>query len=172
MSKKTVLDKLRDIQAFPKSDRANVQKPRQAGKSKPLYDGFALGMINARAVNTGVGKPKRRLSLRTQKPFYKELFEMSRDMMKKHNPNFKFSSIQYNKNHRSERHKDKRNQTDSYIIGLGDYTGGDLRIWSEDEKTYKDINIKNRWFRFNGAARYHETLPFSGERYSLVFYTT
>ena len=50
------------------------------------------------------------------------------------NPEFKFTSIQYNKNHRAAKHRDAKNTGISYIVGLGDYTGGELTIFDENEK--------------------------------------
>ena len=90
--------------------------------------------------------------------------------MKLKDPNFKFTSIQYNKNHRAAKHQDSKNMGVSYIIGLGDYKGGELIIYDENGKNPVKHNIKNRFYKFNGSIYPHETAPFKGERYSLVFY--
>ena len=91
--------------------------------------------------------------------------------MKQHNPDFRFTSIQINDNHKSSRHKDGKNVGKSYIIALGNYTGGELRLYNPDGKGYKDINIKGRFATFNGSELEHETLAFTGTRYSLVYYS-
>ena len=54
---------------------------------------------------------------------------------------------QYNKNHRCAKHKDGRNVGESYIIGLGDYTGGELMVWDENDKNPKKHNIRNKFYK-------------------------
>jgi len=56
-------------------------------------------------------------------------------------------------------------QSTSLIVGLGTYTGGELMV--EGEK--KDIRYKA--IEFNGWKQRHWTLPFHGERFSLVWFT-
>ena len=165
MSKREFLNALKDFE-FPLTERKNVMK-----ESQKSYRGFVLGtIINRPATIQKYNKPVRDLSKLTKSKKYQPIYELAKKVMKKHNPNFKFSTIQFNKNHQSIKHRDQKNATDSYIIGFGDYNCGDLRVWSEDGKTYKDYNIKNKWFRFNGAKHFHETLPFKGERYTMVYY--
>ena len=89
---------------------------------------------------------------------------------KKHDPKFKFKSIQYNKSHRTAYHVDGKNVGESYIIGLGNYTGGEVVVYDEDGKNPKKHNIKNKFLKFNGSIYPHETAPFKGERFTLVFY--
>ena len=86
-------------------------------------------------------------------------------------PKVKITSIQYNKNHRAARDRDAKNTGISYIIGLGDYKGGKLTIFDEYEKNPVKHDIKNKFYTFDGSKYPHETCPFSGERYTLVFYS-
>ena len=165
MSKKQLLETMRDFK-FPK----NYNRKNVLNKDQNSYEGFVLGLINNRGSMISQGYPAQDLSQLTKKAKYKPIYILAKKVMREKNPNFKFTSIQFNKNHKSARHKDDKNATDSYIIGLGDYTGGKLRVWSENEKTYVDYNIKNRWLRFNGAKHFHQTLPFVGERFTLVYY--
>jgi len=58
------------------------------------------------------------------------------------------------------------------MITLGDFTGGNLLIFDEDEKNPQSIKTKNRWITFNGGKYPHETEPFKGTRYSIVYYYT
>ena len=76
--------------------------------------------------------------------------------------------VHINKNWLSPPHKDSGNQNESYIIGLGDYTNGNLIIEKEDGD--EEIDIHNIFIKFNGAKYTHYTRPFEGTRYSLVFY--
>eukprot|EP00439_Symbiodinium_sp_Y106_P060043 s3090_g8.t2 len=106
-------------------------------------------------------------------------------------PDFEFTSIQVNKNYAARPHVDKNNLGNSFIIGLGNYKGGEL--WAHDDEgdvpvdltesirsmlhyragvTYRGrtFDINGRWQSFDGN-RLHCARPFEGTRYSLVFYT-
>jgi len=56
-------------------------------------------------------------------------------------------------------------QSNSLIVGLGDYAGGELAV----EGTPVDIRFAP--CTFDGWRERHWTLPFSGERFSLVWFT-
>ena len=170
--KQKVLELLKKIQPFPKQDRdniVNIPKGKTTETFRANNQGFILGKVNTWSP-TKEGKTGVVDSKKTNTPKYKELFEEASKLMKSHNPNFKFTSIQFNKNQKTKKHKDGNNVGKSYIIGLGDYSGGDVRLYAPDGKSYKDINIKNRWATFDGSELEHETTPFKGERYSLVYY--
>jgi len=165
--KEKVFDILKKIGQLPKQGRNNITADKQ-GKNR----GVVLGKVRDFLGTGKDNKPGDIINARlTNTPKYKELFEEASKLMKKHNPNFKFTSVQINDNHKSSRHKDGKNVGKSYIIGLGDYTGGAVRLYNPDGKGYKDVNIKNRFATFNGSELEHETLPFTGTRYSLVFYS-
>ena len=51
------------------------------------------------------------------------------------------------------------------IVGLGNYSGGELVVESETH------DIRYKPLEFNGWTQRHYTKPFVGERYSLVFFT-
>ena len=89
-----------------------------------------------------------------------------------HKPEFKFTTIQYNKNMRAARHVDGKNVGISYIVGLGDYTGGELIIYDNAKTPTGAVrhNLKNKFHSFNGSLYLHEVAPFKGERYTLVFF--
>jgi hypothetical protein len=77
---------------------------------------------------------------------------------------FEFTSITVNQNYKSTPHRDKGNEGQTYIIAFGNFSGGELCV--ED---MPDQDIKNG-FIFNGATQLHSTMPWIGERFSLVFY--
>jgi hypothetical protein len=148
-----VLDELQRIK-FPKNtSRKNISsKPSQA---------FALGTVNYRG--------QKSLGGRTQGPSrwnkkFPELYSLVTKLIKLYKPNFQYTTIQVNKNIQSDPHVDKNNVGPSYIIALGDYTGGDLVI--EGER----FNIRNNWKWFNGTLG-HWVEPFEGTRFSLVYFT-
>jgi len=75
-----------------------------------------------------------------------------------------WDAVQVNENYKSAPHRDVGNCGDSYIVGFGDYVGGDL-----DVEGIKH-NIRHRGFLFNGSNHTHSTTDFTGNRYSLVFF--
>ena len=165
-TKSKLLQALEDIGEFPQQERDNIKRNVN---DKPR--GFVLGKVNIRAFQ------QQQYNLRAQepskfdsKPKYKELKKIAFDIMKKRDPNFKFSSIQFNKNNRTAKHKDAKNVGTSYILGLGDYTGGELIVYNEKGEKPKKIDIKNKFYKFDGSKLPHETAPFKGTRYTLVFY--
>lgn len=87
-----------------------------------------------------------------------------KNFIKEYHPTFKYTTIQINKNIRSPPHIDKNNVGPSYIIALGEYSGGELYIEG------KPHNIKNRFLKFDGT-KGHWVAPFTGTRYSLVYFT-
>ena len=78
-----------------------------------------------------------------------------------------YTSIQVNDSLTCLPHKDKNNVGDSYIIGFGNYTGGELILHTEPEQR---IDIR-KGFIFNGSEITHSTAPFTGRRFSLVYHT-
>ena len=118
--------------------------------------------------------------------------------MNKYDPNFRYTHITVNKNLRCKRHTDGGNAGLSYIAGFGNYIDGQLLIVEEDEqqstsansssssgcgttagsgatsskpKEYK-LDLKSKFVLFNGKTQPHETCAFSGDRYTLVYYTS
>ncbi|CAJ1446524.1 unnamed protein product [Effrenium voratum] len=82
---------------------------------------------------------------------------------------FEFTSIQVNKDYKAAMHVDKNNLGPSFILGLGDYSGGWL--WIDDGSNLGHAkNIRRRWFKFDGT-KPHCVTPFCGRRYTLVFFT-
>lgn len=170
--KKLVLKMIRELK-WPRTQRPNVVRPSQVEKSeKGGYEGFVLGIVTSWAGKGSRSGYRKMLSMKTREPKYKKLFRESKKLMKLKDPKFKFTSIQYNKNNRAARHRDAKNVGVSYIIGLGDYTGGELIIFDENEKNPVKHDIRGKFNTFDGSKYPHETAPFKGERYTLVFYST
>jgi len=167
--KKELLKILRETKFPFNQSRKNVMK-----KGQLKYEGFVLGRINLHPYWAKQKGHKQELSVRTKDPKFKELYKNTRlliDMhVKEHDPKFKYTTIQYNKNHKCAKHKDGRNVGVSYIIGLGDYTGGELIVFDENGKNQKKHDIRNKFYTFNGSKHFHVTAPFKGERYTMVFF--
>jgi hypothetical protein len=83
--------------------------------------------------------------------------------------NYKFEAVTIDENQQAAAHVDKNNKGLSYIIGLGDYTGGDLVFTDKNSPYYGTHNIKNKWFKFVGYTE-HKVTPSKRTRYTLVYY--
>lgn len=75
-----------------------------------------------------------------------------------------YDAIQINDNYMSNPHRDKGNEGLSYIVAFGDFVGGMLNV------SGTDYDIKLKGHLFNGSQEEHFTRPWSGHRYSVVFY--
>lgn len=85
---------------------------------------------------------------------------------------YPFTSITMNFNYQSREHRDTFHVGGrSRIIALGDYDGGELRLRADDAAPAEAqlLDVKQRWLDFDGTLR-HETAPFEGERYSLIYF--
>jgi len=151
------LKNLLDNLSFPTQKRKNV--------SSEKVEGFILGYIIPRGKGRWKGTEPRLSSKSTQQEYIK-IYELLKQIAP---PHFEYTSIQVNKNVKCGKHIDRYNKKDSAIIGLGDYREGALRIYNKKDN-YEDINIKNKFHIFNGS-NYHETLDWTGTRYSVVFFS-
>lgn len=82
---------------------------------------------------------------------------------------FQYNGITLNHNVKAKKHIDSKNFGTSYITGLGEYTGGDLKVY-KNETEYDAMDLHNRAVGFNGAEMAHETCDFEGERYTIIYY--
>jgi len=135
------------------------------------YYGFVLGLVNSWAhADAAITGHQKRICRRTFYKKYQKIYELVKELAK--NNDVEYTSIQFNKNYQCRKHIDGRNIGESTIIGLGDYTGGELLVYYDgpDEPPTK-IDIKGKFFRFNRSEYYHETAEFQGERHTIVFYS-
>ena len=92
-----------------------------------------------------------------------KIYECCRDIWGNY---FDFDSgvlIQINKNFKCPPHKDRANQGESLIMGLGDYIGGDLHVDGRGS-----LPIRYNPTFFNGSKHEHYVENFIGERWSVV----
>lgn len=147
-----ILQCLDEVQ-FPNStSRKNVSdKPVQA---------FALGYVPYRGIAYARGKPfgESKFNLK-----FDRLYATLNAFMKWLSPEFKYTTIQINKNVKCKPHTDRYNVGSSVLLAVGNFTGGELVI--EGEK-YK---VKNKPILFNGKEP-HWTTAFRGKRYSIIFF--
>tara|TARA_R110000824_G_scaffold186431_2_gene367726 strand:+ start:476 stop:1018 length:543 start_codon:yes stop_codon:yes gene_type:complete len=146
----------------------NYHRARLTGGRNIFFYGMVLGMVFK--WNDGKGR-RHSLCNRLHEERYIKLWDQTNEIFKSLLGDFKYTSIQYNYNFKCLKHKDGNNVGVSYIVGLGNYEGGDLLVYFDGrDKPPTAVNIKNRLFSFDGSKYHHETAEFTGERYSLVFY--
>ena len=100
---------------------------------------------------------------------YPELKEIFKEYSSIWFNDFEWTQVQLNKNFKSPPHKDSKNIGESIIVGIGDYTGGELVIQDDKEKEI-EVNINLAPCMFNGSKYIHYTKDWTGDRYSLVFF--
>ena len=154
-----ILKILKSIKIPLSQKRPNMSGVRYRGKDNRLYGNsirsVSMGLV--RDWKTG-GKT---ISNFTQK--YPELWNL---LVKYGDDNVPhpYTSVCINHNTISKPHYDSNNKGVSSIIGIGDYTGGELVV------EHQAIDIKNKLFTFDGSKQLHWSLPFEGQRYSLIFF--
>ena len=118
---------------------------------------------------------------------YAELEKCLRDLMKLHNPNFRYTTIQTNKSLETPWHYDKGNVGMSYLIAFGKFKGGGTVVKvrnNGDAFKYlgKIVKVSNRvenvkidnkhsWLFFDGHNSYHKSAKSTGIRFAVVYYT-
>jgi hypothetical protein len=83
---------------------------------------------------------------------------------------FFYNTITVNKGVQAKKHTDTLNVGKSIIVSFGPHTGGNLRVYSS-ETEYEAMDIHDRPLLFNGSLLAHETEPFEGERWSIIYYS-
>lgn len=105
------------------------------------------------------------------KEIYQKLLELSSHIIQEDfefEKNNSLMNITLNKNFKTIAHYDQ-NRSDSIIIGIGNYSGGRLMLYDQnDHITY--VDIKNKPVQFNGFETKHATENFEGDRYSIIYY--
>jgi hypothetical protein len=138
---------------FPLDRRRSVRKSASDTK-----EGFVLG----RVTQYGVGY---RMSAMTRK--HSLLASLLNTWMTRKHPGFSYTAIQINRGS-CGLHVDQGNCGHSVIKAFGDFSGGELWTLATPHKLH---DVKRRALYMNGNVP-HMTMPFAGERYSIVCFTT
>jgi hypothetical protein len=104
---------------------------------------------------------------------YPDVYEKLRALMTKYDPHFSYTHITLNRNLQCKRHTDGGNAGPSYIGAFGNFVGGGLIVeppGGGQPETLLDLH--SNFVMFNGKTQPHETAPFTGERFTLVYYTS
>jgi hypothetical protein len=149
----------------------NVGKNAQGYPTHPTNRGDVIGTIG-RTMTMGFGMVKfrgyREFVANANHPvLLRRLVEFGNLCVPK---GWAYETITLNEGVKAKKHKDGYNNGDSVIVGIGDYTGGNLKVWDENDENVKTFNIHDRPLMFNGALHYHQTTSFKGTRYTFVFY--
>jgi hypothetical protein len=143
---------------------AKQNSERSSAYSFEEGDGGASGSFSVGAMpdNGSCSQPKGNLLF---PELVKAAFELEVALCPDREPS---STIAINRNAQFRPHTDKgagAGQSKSLIVGLGNFVGGELVV--EGVKT----DIRYKAVEFDGWKERHWTLPFQGERYSLVWFT-
>jgi hypothetical protein len=101
---------------------------------------------------------------------YPKLYRLLKEYHKKFHRKHKYSVILVNKQVQFIKHKDKGNVEGStnIIVGCGDYTGGELTLFDENDIP-KSHNIRYQPLEFN-PFQYHQVEEFTGDRVTITYY--
>lgn len=154
-----ILNCLNNIRTFPKTERLNTRTLSDIRRYGPRKEQFCVGILHSYRDGPRVGaKTNDKKLMVCQK--------ICTQIAKKYAPKFAFTSIQINKNFNGALHVDSRNVGPSMMLTVGtDIQGGQLYVHKQGT-----MNTKNNIIFFNGNNP-HITLPYSGVRYSIVFFT-
>ena len=92
------------------------------------------------------------------------MMSLFKEFIDSHFPEFEFKSVYVNKNTVCKPHLDSKNTGESLLVGFGGYTGGETTIGEQS------FDISKESILFNGSNMVHNSEPFEGTRYSLVFF--
>ena len=160
----TPLDESRtkNLTAARMAAKTNNSESRSCAYSFQEGQGGASGSFSVGIMPDRSSQPKGNLQF---PKLVKAAFELERALCPDREPS---STIAINRNGAFRPHKDKgagAGQSTSLIVAMGNFVGGELMV----EGTKEDIRYNA--IEFDGWNQRHWTLPFKGERYSLVWFT-
>jgi hypothetical protein len=79
-----------------------------------------------------------------------------------------FNAVTCNQSYKADKHYDRNNVGESFLVAFGDFTGGELLIHEGDLSG--NHNIRHKPIKKDFSKVLHSVSDFQGERYSLVYY--
>jgi len=119
----------------------------------------ALGVVNKRCQPPDYSRQNWR------RPY---LYKLLLDFGAKYVTDISWTSITVNDNYSAGPHRDRGNVGPSFLVGFGDYKGGELQLLEGDLSGNYDIRHKPLVTDFSTTL--HAVKPWEGSRYSQVFY--
>ena len=120
----------------------------------------AFGFVNRRSLDPDISR------LCWQRP---KLYKMLLDFGLRYCP-ITFNAITLNQDFAASPHRDRGNRGLSYLVAFGHYQGGELQILDHPDLS-GCYSINCQPLIFDGANLTHAVKPFTGHRYSIVYYT-
>lgn len=166
---------LEEVEFYSGTERQNMIRHKNDGQMGSMNYGYTWkGFLKRDAEGNKVNRtlsPYPGLYKTKVMDLYPHLADVFKEFQELYFEDFKYTSVQLNKNFPCPRHIDSKNVGTSILLCLGDYTGGELVVEGfNDDGSDAIIDNKNSLFQFNGAEYYHWVKPFIGKRYSLVFF--
>lgn len=81
---------------------------------------------------------------------------------------FAYSSVTILRNASCDWHFDGNNAGPTWMVGVGDYEGGELAVMEDGAE--KKLDCKHEWICFNGKTTLHKSCHCTKTRFSLQFY--
>ncbi|GMI03031.1 hypothetical protein TrLO_g8883 [Triparma laevis f. longispina] len=154
-------------QLLSEKDKIKTNKEKNTSKREELATGEGEGSSGSFSIGymPSGGGSQQPASNAAFPELVKTAFALERALLPDRPPS---STIAVNRNAQFRPHTDSgagAGQSLSLIVALGDYVGGELMVEGETE------NIRYRPVEFDGWKERHYTIPFKGERFSLVWFT-
>ena len=155
-----------EIQKFPVKDPSKDNSRKNVlQKKNQKIEAMVLGKVRSYSEKDLV------IGRATKSGKFDELEAVLKKLVKLHNPNFRYTSIQINKSVETAWHFDKGNVGLSYCIAFGKYVGGGVVVKVRDNKEMLAKNNK-KWLFYDGHSLEHKSAPVkSGIRYAVIFFT-
>jgi len=153
-----LIELIDSIHGFPKSTRYNTRHMSEI-KEKTMKEAVCLGAIHSFRSGTNI-------SVNTSNNKLSKLQYALIKLIEIYKPNFRFTSLQINKNFTSGTLHVDCNVGASLTMSIGNFEGGGLYINNRG-----CVNTENRLVLFNGQEP-HMAIPYEGKRYSFVFFTS
>jgi tRNA U38,U39,U40 pseudouridine synthase TruA len=157
-----VLQLLRDADRSGAWPASSLARQRVMQEEKLVEQGGQGGTFSVGAFPEGLLQPKGNALF---PELMRAAFELERVIFPHRTPS---STIAINKHAQFKPHRDSgagSGQSRSAIVALGDFVGGELGV------EFEVHDIRYQPLEFDGWGQRHYTLPFQGERYSLVWFT-
>lgn len=154
----TILEELRSV-LLPLNSRKAAGKMPGLDACRGFTLGLALGYGRGLVVPTAATRD------------WPELATVLCEACREENPDFKFTSIQVNRNTRYGMHSDGIDAGASRMICCGDFQRGRLWLHSSASGSWNATDCHDRWLAFDGR-EFDLTEDWDGpERFSLVYFT-
>jgi hypothetical protein len=158
------------LEELRKTRIPTIGNPRPEGSKRPTGRADVIGSIG-RTITFGYGDTRQGIKEFATNKKHPTLLRLLAEFGNAIVPKgWTYNAITLNEGVKAKKHIDNKNLGRSVIIGIGNYTGGGIRVWDKDHKDPKVFDLHLKPVMFNGGLLYHQTTPFKGERYTIIYY--